>query len=211
MPVHFKRYDKINILAFTHLRKYETKLGEMVLCDNSKDFENAVSETPAKYILFGIPEDIGVKANLGKGGADTAWFPFLESFLNIQSNDFLSGENIFIAGYFDFSDAQKLINVNAATDEEKVIAYRSFVNKIDDEVEEIVKINTQNQKIPIIIGGDTIMHIPLLRAQPKGYTRQSWCNSPRLIVSILMHMPITVHRKEGIPVMHFAMQMKMVI
>ncbi|HEU5365846.1 MAG TPA: arginase, partial [Hanamia sp.] len=137
----------------THLRKYETKLGEILRCDSQNDFEKTISETTAKYIIFGVPEDIGVKANLGKGGADSAWFPFLDSFLNIQSNDFLSGENIFIAGNFDFTDAQKLINVNAATDEEKIKAYRFFVSKIDDAVEEMVKIIAQNQKIPIIIGG----------------------------------------------------------
>lgn len=164
----FKRFDKTDILSLTHLRKFETKLGEIVLCDASGDFEKTISETKAKYIIFGIPEDIGVKANLGKGGADSAWFPFLDSFLNIQSNDFLSGENIFVAGYFDFSNAEKLINVNAATDEEKIIAYRSFVSKIDEEVEEIIKIITQNKKIPIIIGGGHNNAYPAIKGAAKG-------------------------------------------
>ena len=63
----FKRYDKKDILSLTHLRRYETKLGETVLCDSTNDFEKNISETLAKYIIFGIPEDIGVKANLGQG------------------------------------------------------------------------------------------------------------------------------------------------
>ncbi|MGN6530672.1 MAG: formimidoylglutamase [Ginsengibacter sp.] len=168
MPAHFKRYDKKDILKLTHLRKYETKMGEIVHCDAINDFEKAISETSAKYIIFGIPEDIGVKANLGKGGADSAWFAFLDSFLNIQSNDFLSGENIFLAGHFDFTDAAKLINVNAATDKEKIIAYRSFVSKIDDAVEEIVKIITQNKKIPIIIGGGHNNAYPAIKGAAKG-------------------------------------------
>jgi formiminoglutamase len=168
MPAHFKRYEKKDIMMLTHLRKYETKLGEIVLSDSKNDFEKAISETTAKYIIFGIPEDIGIKANLGKGGADSAWFPFLDSFLNIQSNDFLSGENIFIAGNFDFTDAQKLINVNAATDEEKIKAYRSLVSKIDDVVEEMVKIITQNKKIPIIIGGGHNNAYPAIKGSAKG-------------------------------------------
>lgn len=168
MSIHFRRYGKPDILSFTHLRKYETKLGEIVLCNDSLDFEKAVSETSAKYILFGIPEDIGVKANLGKGGANTCWLPFLESFLNIQSNDFLSGENIFLAGYFDFTDAQKLINVNAATDEEKIMAYRVFVNKIDNEVEEVIKIITQYHKVPIVIGGGHNNAYPAIKGAAKG-------------------------------------------
>lgn len=168
MPAHFIRYDKKNILSYTHLRKYETKLGEIILCDNSNDFEKTIAETSARYILFGVPENIGIKANLGIGGTDTAWFSFLNSFLNIQSNDFLTGENIFLAGHFDFTDAQKLINVNAATDEEKIIAYRSLVSKIDDAVEEMVKIITQNKKIPIIIGGGHNNAYPAIKGAAKG-------------------------------------------
>ncbi|MDQ2718632.1 MAG: formimidoylglutamase [Bacteroidota bacterium] len=168
MPAYFKRYNKTDILSITHIRKFETKLGEIILCDDSENIEKTIAETPAKYILFGIPEDIGVKANLGKGGADSSWFSFLDSFLNIQSNDFLSGENIFIAGHFDFTDAQKLINVNAATDEEKITAYRYFVNKIDDAVEEMVKIITQYKKIPLIIGGGHNNAYPAIKGTAKG-------------------------------------------
>ena len=168
MPEHFKRLEKKDILALTHLRKFETKLGEIILSDATKSLEEAIAETPADYILFGIPEDIGVKANLGKGGANSTWFPFLDSFLNIQSNDFLSGENIFLAGSFDFSEAQKLINVNAPTDDEKVTAYRYFLNKIDAEVEEMVKIITQYQKIPIIIGGGHNNAYPAIKGAAKG-------------------------------------------
>jgi formiminoglutamase len=164
----FKRYDKKEILSRTHLRRYETKLGEIILCDAANGLEKLIAETPAKYILFGIPEDIGVKANLGKSGADSAWFPFLESFLNIQSNDFLSGQNIFLAGHFDFSDAEKLINVNAATDDERITAYRSLVSRIDDSVEELVKIIVQNQKVPIIIGGGHNNAYPAIKGAAKG-------------------------------------------
>lgn len=168
MPAHFKRYAKKDILSLTHIRKYETKVGEIVLADSSKNLEEAIAETQAKYIIFGVPEDIGVKANLGKGGAGSSWSSFLDSFLNIQSNDFFSGENVFVAGQFDFTDAQKLINVNAATYEEKIIAYRSFVNEIDESVEEMVKIITQNQKIPIIIGGGHNNAYPAIKGAAKG-------------------------------------------
>ena len=169
MLTHFRQYNKTDILARTHIRRFETKLGEIVKCDAATgDIEKAIAETDAHYIIFGIPEDIGVKANLGKGGADTAWFPFLDSFLNIQSNDFLSGENILIAGHFDFSEEQKLINVNADTGEEKIIAYRSLVSKIDDEVEELVKIITRNKKIPLIIGGGHNNAYPAIKGAAKG-------------------------------------------
>jgi formiminoglutamase len=180
MPTNFKRLDKKDIQMLTRLRKYETKLGEIILSDSTTDFEKAISETSAKYVVFGIPEDIGVKANLGKGGADSAWFPFLDSFLNIQSNDFLSGENIFVAGNFDFSDAEKLINVNAQNDEEKIIAYRSLVSNIDDAVEEVVKIITQNKKIPIIIGGGHNNAYPAIKGAAKGLYKAELLQLPQI-------------------------------
>ena len=163
-----KRYDKKYILTHTQLRKFETKLGEIILCDAIKDLEKTIQETTAEYILFGIPEDIGVKANLGHGGADTAWFPFLDSFLNIQSNDFFPGRNIFLVGHFDFSEAEKLINVNADSEEEKIKAYRSLVSRIDDAVEELVKTIVQNKKIPVIIGGGHNNAYPALKGSAKG-------------------------------------------
>ena len=92
---HFKFYIKQDILYLTKLRRFETKHGEMIqVVDDSSNLEKSLNDTISKYILFGIPEDIGVRANSGTGGADTAWIPFLQSFLNIQSNDFLLGDEV---------------------------------------------------------------------------------------------------------------------
>lgn len=166
---NFKTYSKANLLSFTQIRRFETKMGEIIeVPEQGISLSEAIEKSNAKYILFGIPEDIGVKANLGTGGADSAWNPFLQSFLNIQSNDFFSGENIMLVGHFDFSEALSLINVNAADEEEKVQAYRSQVSRIDDEVEELVKIITQNKKIPIIIGGGHNNAYPAIKGAAKG-------------------------------------------
>ncbi|MDQ6761865.1 MAG: arginase family protein [Bacteroidota bacterium] len=169
MPLHFKPYTKADILAITHVRKFETKLGEMVKCsDNISHFEDAIAKTTAAYIVIGVPEDIGVKANAGKGGADSSWFSFLDSFLNIQSNDFFSGEQVFVAGHFDFGKVKNLINANAATDGEKMEAYRHAVNMIDEEVEEIIKMVTENKKIPIVIGGGHNNAYAAIKGSAKG-------------------------------------------
>ena len=166
---HFKFYNKQDVLRLTRIRKFETKLGERINCiaDNTS-LEETLQQTSCKYILFGIPEDIGVKANQGLGGADSAWFPFLSSLLNIQSNDFLSGDNILLLGHFDFNDLKLLIESNAATPDEKIEAYRHAVNAIDEEVENLVKIITQHKKIPIIIGGGHNNAYPAIKGAAKG-------------------------------------------
>jgi formiminoglutamase len=169
MLSHFKPYNKKDILSLTRLRKFETKLGECVCCSaDSSEIKKTISQTKAEYVVIGIPEDIGVKANLGKGGADSGWFPFLDSFLNIQSNDFFSGENVLVAGHFDFSDIEAVININAATSDEKLEAYRHAVNAIDNEVEELIKIITRVKKIPIIIGGGHNNAYPAIKGAAKG-------------------------------------------
>ena len=166
---HFKPYNKTDLLSITRLRKYETKLGECVLCGaGNLSLEENILQTTAKYIVIGIPEDIGIKGNMGKGGADSCWFPFLDSFLNIQSNDFFTGENIFIAGHFDFAEVKNLINTNATTGEEKLEAYRHAVNMVDAEVEEIIKLITQHKKIPVIIGGGHNNAYPAIKGAAKG-------------------------------------------
>src|SRR4051812_6151562 len=104
MITHFKYYDKQDILHLTKIRRFETKLGEsMQVLSDKQHPETALQQSTARYVLFGIPEDIGVRANYGTGGADSAWMPFLSAFLNIQSNDFLNGQEILLLGHFDFS------------------------------------------------------------------------------------------------------------
>lgn len=167
---HFRFYNKQDILSLTKLRKYETKLGERLHCvQDPIQFESFLTTTKATYFLVGIPEDIGIRANSGIAGADSAWIPFLQSFLNIQSNDFLGGEDIVLLGHFDFGDMLYLIDNNAHGEEEKLEAYRHAVNTIDDEVETLIKIITEAKKVPIVIGGGHNNAYPLLKGAAKGW------------------------------------------
>lgn len=166
---HLKFYNKQDVLSLTKIRRFETKLGEQIkVVSSSSQWETAINQPEIKYVLFGVPEDIGVRANAGLGGADSSWVPFLSSFLNIQSNDFLSGENIILLGHFDFGDIKYLIEQNAHGTEEKLDAYRHAVTAIDEEVEELVKIICAHEKIPIVIGGGHNNAYPLIKGAAKG-------------------------------------------
>jgi formiminoglutamase len=166
---HFKFYNKHDILSLTKIRRFETKLGERVhyLVDKSQ-LEISLQQSPAKYVLIGIPEDIGVKANHGVGGTDSVWVPFLTSFLNIQSNDFVVGDELLLLGHFDFGDMKYLIEQNAHNYEERIDAYRHAVITIDDEVEELIKQITAVDKIPVVIGGGHNNSYPLIKGSAKG-------------------------------------------
>ena len=166
---HFKLYSEEDILSLTKMRRFETKLGERLQYSKSgADWPEALHQSSAKYVIVGIPEDIGVRANYGKGGADTAWLPFLSSFVNIQSNDFLTGDNILLLGHFDFGDVKYLIDNNAYNQEERIDAYRHAVNIIDEEVENMMKLIASAKKIPVIIGGGHNNCYPIIKGVSKG-------------------------------------------
>ncbi len=167
---HFKFYTKQDILSLTKLRKFETKIGERLqFVNDPAKLDDFLKATKAKYILFGIPEDIGIRANQGTGGTDTAWLSFLQSFLNIQSNDFLSGDDIVLVGHFDFGDILYLIDHAAHNEEEKLEAFRHAVITIDNEVEKLTKIITEHKKIPIVVGGGHNNSYPLIKGAAKGW------------------------------------------
>ena len=166
---HFKFYSKEDILSMTRVRRFETKMGERLqFLKPDTDWPDVIQESTAKYVLLGIPEDFGVKANYGVGGTETAWLSFMDSFLNIQSNDYLTGENTLLLGHFDFGDIKFLIENNAYNAEEKINAYRHALNTVDEEVEDLLKVIASAKKIPIIIGGGHNNAYPIIKGVAKG-------------------------------------------
>lgn len=74
---YFKFYNKEDILSVTKIRRFETKLGERIqVIKPSDQLSDSLKQSTAKYVVLGIPEDVGVKANGGIGGADSAWVAF---------------------------------------------------------------------------------------------------------------------------------------
>ena len=166
---HFKFYTKEDILSLTKVRQYETKIGERLKNIQSEtDWIQQLQQSPAKFVLLGIPEDIGIKGNYGIGGADTNWLPFLSAFLNVQSNDFFTGEDILLLGHFDFGDIKYLIENTAYGQNELIDAYRHAIHMIDEEVEAIMKVIATTKKIPIVIGGGQNNAYPIIKGVAKG-------------------------------------------
>jgi len=75
----FQAYNKTDILSVTHVRKFETKLGEII----PKRFQPSHRQNQPHIFSLNNLEDIGVKANNGIGGADSCWSHF-PIHLNIQ-------------------------------------------------------------------------------------------------------------------------------
>ena len=180
---HFRFYKRQDILSFTRLRRFETKLGECLQIANDTVLSESLAQSKAAFVLIGIPEDIGVMANYGKGGADTAWLPFFKAFCNIQSTDNFTGEEVIALGHFDFSDIQSMILSNAKNEEELVDACRHAVaNIIDTEVEALIKLVTAAGKTPVVIGGGHNNAYPLIKGTAKGLHQAEKLHTARLNV-----------------------------
>lgn len=150
------QYEPPDLQAMTRLRSGEQKLGEKI--------KTADQFSPAtRCVLFGIPEDIGVRANFGTGGTHSAWAAFLEAFLNIQSTAGLTGENIGLLGYLDCTDLME--DANSQTP----LEMRTAVEILDREVEAIVYEITASGRLPIVIGGGHNNAYPIIRGAAKGY------------------------------------------
>lgn len=171
---HFKFYSKEDILSLTKMRRFETRLGEQLQhVKEEAGWLERLQQSPAKFVVLGIPEDIGVLANKGTGGTATAWIPFLTAFANTKSNDFLTGENILLLGHFDFGDIKFLIDSYAYNPDELVEAYRHAVNIIDEEVEDMLKVIAATGKTPIIIGGGHNNAYPIIKGVAKGLVKNN--------------------------------------
>lgn len=136
-----KTYQQTDLNAIIKTRNGETKLGEKI---NLNWQANEV-----KFVLLGIAEDIGVQVNRGIGGTKTAWQGFLNAFLNIQSTDLLSGNEIGICGSLSFND----LKINSES-----------VEIIDNEVVKCISEITNLGKFPIVIGGGHNNAYPIIKA-----------------------------------------------
>jgi len=149
---YLKTYSKSFIAGLTAGRSGEIKLGEKTEVV-SGEFEKWLKQSESEFILLGIPESIGVQANYGLPGCETMWREFLSKFLNIQSNIFIRGEGIAIAGEIDVNDLVRQANESKLKGKKQIVLLRKLTAEIDKRVIPVIEMIVKHQKIPVIIGG----------------------------------------------------------
>ncbi len=159
-------YSSKDIASFTRKRGSEIKLGQSV--QTITNFPEDLHNSSAKYVLLGLPEDIGVRANYGRGGTQTAWKPALENILNIQSNEFLRGEELLVLGHVDFDDVMKNADALNQKTRDEIEYLRKLVEFVDARVCEVIKLIVAAGKIPIIIGGGHNNAYPNIKGASEG-------------------------------------------
>lgn len=143
-------------LAIVSKRDGETKLGERIKL-GTNNWKKELEKSGARFVILGLPEDIGVRANGGIGGAHTNWNQFVKSFLNIQETTSLSGAEIFLLGHFDFSLWMEECK-DASTE-----ILKKYTAQIDELVYPAIHEIVAAGKIPVVIGGGHNNAYPVIK------------------------------------------------
>lgn len=117
----------------------------------------------AKFAIIGIPEDIGPRANCGKGGADKGWANFLPVFLNQQANCFFDWNSCLLIGNVDVAKLQKQ-SYQALCSDHKVDTLRELCAQVDNRVEKVLSPIFMAGLEVIVIGGGHNNAFPIIKS-----------------------------------------------
>ena len=147
---------KLNLFSPRDLDRYlsrrsgESKFGEKAGLLNTPE---ELTAHKAHFVLFGIPEDIGVRANYGNPGAASAWEACLQALLNAQDNLFNHPEDLLVLGSLDCSEENEKASNLEPSDPNYYQKLGDLVDMVDKEVALTIETILRAGKVPIIIGG----------------------------------------------------------
>lgn len=148
MTIKFQQFSKQDIIQRLNLREGETKLGEniQVLAGQLSLIESLkqVKGLGARFALLGINEDIGPRANCGRGGAGWTFEPVLNQLIHLQSNSFLNGSEIVVVGTID---------VIAEDKNDDFCLLKLQVEALDSHVVSITRDILDAGLVPVAVGG----------------------------------------------------------
>jgi formiminoglutamase len=160
-----------DLASRVRLREGERKMGEKVWAlkpvERLDDMAGYV-EKGVRFALLGIPESIGPRANYGRIGAEHAWEAFLDSFLNMQSNRFLTGNEILCLGHIDTGPLQQEASRLDASRPERVEDLRALCARLDEMVAPVIEAIVQSGLTPVVIGGGHNNAYPILKGTSRG-------------------------------------------
>lgn len=130
-------------------RTGENVLGRaMTFVSSNENLARDLAAVESEYVLFGIKEDIGVRANFGRPGTANAWDAVLKRLVNVQINPLNPLGRPLLLGHLEFPDLMERVS-----DAEDPSDLHLMVEKIDAAVTAVVETIVAAGKIPIAVGG----------------------------------------------------------
>jgi formiminoglutamase len=168
MTTQLIRYQAATLAAFQQQRAGETRLGETLLWPHPTlplaACLKQAKDQGARFVLLGIAEDIGPRANFGNGGATLGYEAFLRRFLNLQANEFVDGQQILLLGEIECRDLQQQSTGLQSNIPEQLAKLRQLCAEIDQRATPVLQQIFAAGLLPIVIGGGHNNALPLLQA-----------------------------------------------
>ena len=149
MSFYFEYFNSENLSQLFSVREGEEKLGQKVRINSTPIDLNG------KFVIIGVAEDIGPRANLGFAGAEAGFNAFITRFLNVQSNRFLNGSEIIVYG---------VVRSSETFSNSDLVELRNTVEHLDLLLEEVLQVVFSSGGIPIVIGGGHNNAYPMIKA-----------------------------------------------
>ncbi|MDD2633005.1 MAG: arginase family protein [Bacteroidales bacterium] len=146
-------FKKDYIASLINYREGEEKFGQTLQVSADGD----LSSFQGKFVILGIAEDIGIRANHGMAGAASAFRSFIKSLVNIHNSRDLNGDQFLLLGKIRTGD---LMEESQNADIETL---RQLTEKLDELVFPVIQQIVQAGKIPIVIGGGHNNVFPILK------------------------------------------------
>lgn len=164
--------DPNYIDQITVKRRGEPRLGEVLsLITSEQEFTNS----KAQYLIIGIPEDIGVRANGGRPGAAKTWDAFLSHFCSLPWSNSTPTHNIALLGSIDCADlVTESLNLDWRSAKDQKILDK-LISTLDQRVSQIIEVIVGAGFIPVVIGGGHNNALGLLKGSSQALNRAMNC------------------------------------
>ncbi len=146
-------YKKEYITSLINYREGEEKFGQTLQVSSGGD----LNDFGGKFVILGIAEDIGIRANHGIAGAASAFHSFIKSFVNIHNSRTFNGDQFLLLGRIRTGG---LMEESQNADIETL---QKLTEKLDEIVFPVIQQIVEAGKIPIVIGGGHNNVFPILK------------------------------------------------
>ncbi|WP_194757446.1 formimidoylglutamase [Aliidiomarina indica] len=153
----------VNPGAFVTSRAGETRIGESIAAPQQwSALLESLNDTA--IVLVGVPESIGPRANLGRGGAEAGFAAFLQQFLNMQDAGRLPLDRLVLGGEVDCQDLMSAAAPLDGTTPKDLTALRDLCQQLDTRVRDVLTPLFASGARVILIGGGHNNALPLIQA-----------------------------------------------
>lgn len=150
-------------------RSGEIRLGQTLHClpeiDTIDTYHAALQqawERGQRIAIVGVPESIGPRANLGRGGSEHAYAAALKGLLALQSNPMIADHELLLVGQVQCDDLQQQADALRNTDAGELAQLRELCERLDQRVQQILVPLFEAGFDVILIGGGHNNAYPLL-------------------------------------------------